>query len=280
MGLTGNILSSDYSVSQSIIHPFYHSTFYHSVTLSVYLCQVKLDILYQDEHLVVINKPANLLSVPDRYLADIPNVVGLVGKKFGDPVYAVHRLDKPTSGCMVVARTAEAHRELNRQFEEREVDKVYHAIVDGQPADEETEVDEPIARNPGQMGAMMVSNRGKYALSIFKPMEYFGHQFALVGVQIFTGRTHQIRVHLAYAGYPLMVDPTYGRREEFKLSEIKGRRYNLREGKEERPLLARAPLHASRLAFDHPVTGERMEFEAELPKDMRATINQLRKLKG
>lgn len=243
-----------------------------------YVKQVKLDILYQDDHLIVINKPANLLSVPDRYIADIPNVVNLLGAKFGDPVIAVHRLDKPTSGCLVVARTPEAHKELNRQFQDREVDKVYHAIVEGQPADGETEVDEPIAANPGKLGAMMVSNKGKHAFTIFKPMEKFGHQFSLVGVQIFTGRTHQIRVHLAYAGYPLMVDPYYGKREEFMLSEIKGRRYNLKKDKEERPLLSRVPLHASRLAFDHPETGERMTFEAQMPKDMRATLNQLRKL--
>jgi 23S rRNA-/tRNA-specific pseudouridylate synthase len=107
-----------------------------------------------------------------------------------------------------------------------------------------------------------------------------GHQFSLLGVQIFTGRTHQIRVHLAYAGYPLMVDPLYGKREAFLLSEIKGRRYNLGKEQEERPLLSRVPLHASRLAFNHPETGKRMEFEAPMPKDMRATLNQLRKLKG
>jgi len=240
---------------------------------------LKLDILYQDDQVIVVNKPANLLSVPDRYDPDIPNLTKLLGQRYGDPIYTVHRLDKPTSGAIVYARTAEAHRELNRQFEEREVDKVYHAIVEGQPGEGEIEVDEPIANNPGQTGKMMVSNKGKYALSIFKQMESFGHQFSLVGVQIFTGRTHQIRVHLAYAGYPLMVDPFYGKRTAFKLSEIK-RRYNLGREEEERPLLSRVPLHAARLAFDHPATGERMEFEAPLPKDMRAVINQLRKLKG
>lgn len=228
--------------------------------------------------MVVVNKPANLLSVPDRYNAEIPNLTHLLGDHFGDPIIAVHRLDKPTSGAIVYARTPEAHKELNRQFQDREIDKVYYAIVDGQPPqDEEIEVDEPIANNPGQTGKMMVSNRGKYALSIFKNLENFGHQFSLVGAQIFTGRTHQIRVHLAYAGFPLLVDPFYGKREEFKLSEIK-RRFNLGRDKEERPLLSRAPLHASKLAFDHPVTGERMTFEADLPKDMRAVLNQLRKL--
>ena len=239
---------------------------------------MKIEILHQDDDVIVVNKPANLLSVPDRYIADIPNVVHLMGAKFDGPMMAVHRLDKPTSGCLVLARNKAAHAELNRQFQEREVDKVYHAIVDGQPPLEETEVDEPIAHNPGKMGAMMVSARGKPSLTIFKPMEHLGQQFSYLGVQIFSGRTHQIRVHLAYAGYPLMVDPLYGKREEFKLSEIKGRRYNLGRDKEERALLSRVPLHATRLAFDHPTTGERLTFEATMPKDMRATLNQLRKL--
>ena len=244
------------------------------------MTNLKLEILHQDAHLVVINKPANVLSVPDRYNEELPNLTGMIGERFGGTAYAVHRLDRPTSGVMVFALTAEAHKELNRQFQEREVDKIYHAIVDGQPPlEEEIEVDEPIARNPGQTGKMMVSNKGKYALSIFKTTEHFGHQFSLVAAQIFTGRTHQIRVHLAYLGYPIMVDPFYGKREEFKLSEIK-RRYNLRRDEDERPLLSRVPLHASRLAFDHPETGERMTFEAKMPKDMRAVLNQLRKLKG
>lgn len=237
---------------------------------------MKIPILHQDEHLLVVNKPADLLSVPDRYNPDIPSVIRRLGDRFGE-VRTVHRLDKPTSGVMVVARTAAAHRELNRQFEQRETDKIYYAIVDGQPPEGEVEIDEPIATNPGKMGQMMVSNRGKYALTIFKPLENLGKNYALVGVQIFTGRTHQIRVHLQYAGYPLLVDPYYGRRSEFKLSEIK-RRYNTGRGKEERPLLSRVPLHAGRLAFTHPDSGERLTFEAEMPKDMRATVAQLRKL--
>lgn len=239
---------------------------------------MKLDILHQDEHVVVVNKPSGLLSIPDRYNAEIPNLTALLGRQLNGPVKAVHRLDRPTSGIIIVARTTEAHRELNRQFEQREIDKVYHAIVDGQPPLlEEIEVDEPIASNPGQTGMMMVSNRGKYAMTLFRAEEHLGNSFAYVGVQIFTGRTHQIRVHLAYAGYPIMVDPKYGKREEFKLSEVK-RKYRTGKGKEERPLLTRVPLHASRIAFDHPATGERMEFTAPLPKDMRATLNQLRKL--
>lgn len=241
--------------------------------------KIKPDILHQDDHVVVINKPADVLSVPDRYDPDIPNLTRILGDHLGGELFAVHRLDKPTSGAMVFARTAEAHRELNRQFSEREVGKIYYAIVEGQPPlEEEIEVDQPVANNPGQTGRMMVSNRGKYALSIFKPVEHFGHQFSLLAAQLFTGRTHQIRVHLAYIGLPLLVDPFYGKRDAFKLSEIK-RRFNLRQDEEERPLLSRAPLHASRLTFDHPDSGERMTFEAQLPKDMRAVLHQLRKLR-
>ncbi|MTB52914.1 RluA family pseudouridine synthase [Lewinella sp. W8] len=242
---------------------------------------MKVPIIFEDEHLLVVNKPAGLLTVPDRYDPGIGNLVHYLGTRYGDPILPVHRLDRPTSGVVVVARTPAAHKELNRQFREREVDKIYHALVEGVPAAEEAEIDEPIGPNPGKSGQMMVTARGKYALTLYKVMEPIGDQFSLVGVQIFTGRTHQIRVHLAYIGHPLVVDPFYGKRTEFMLSEIKGRKYRLgKHTHEERPLLNRVPLHAHRLAFTHPATGERMSFEAERPKDMRAVLNQLRKLVG
>ena len=238
---------------------------------------MQIPILFEDEHLIVVDKPAEVLTVPDRHDPDAPNLKQLLADRYGT-IIPVHRLDKPTSGALVFARTPEAHRGLSMQFEAREVEKVYLALVDGVPEPEEGEIDEPIAPHPSHVGRMMVSNRGgKFARTDYKVMERLG-KFSLVGVQIFTGRTHQIRVHLAYLGYPLLVDPFYGRRTEFFLSEIKGKRYNKAKHAVERPLLARVPLHASRLGFTHPVTEEWQHYEVEMPKDMRAMANQLRKL--
>ncbi len=238
---------------------------------------MKIPILFQDDHLIVVDKPADVLTVPDRHDPDLPNLKQLLGDKYGT-IIPVHRLDKPTTGLLVFARNPEAHRGLSMQFEAREVEKVYLALVDGVPDPEEGEIDEPIAPHPSKVGRMLVTNRGgKIARTDYKVMEKMGN-FSLVGVQIFTGRTHQIRVHLAYLGYPLIVDPFYGKRTEFMLSEIKGRRYNKGKHEVERPLLSRVPLHASRLGFKHPITEEWMPFEVEMPKDMRAMINQLGKL--
>ena len=237
---------------------------------------MKLDIVHQDDSLVVVNKPADVLSVPDRHDPELPNLRQLLGARFGE-IIPVHRLDRPTTGLIVFARTAAAHRALSLQFEARDVEKVYLALVDGVPEPEEATIDEPIAPHPAQVGRMMVSSRGKFARTDYKVLERLGN-FSLVGVQIFTGRTHQIRVHLAYAGHPLLVDPFYGKRTAFKLSELKGRRYNLKKHEVERPLLARVPLHAHRLAFTHPASGEWLSFRVEPPKDMRAVTNQLRKL--
>ena len=238
---------------------------------------MKLDLLHEDAHLVVVNKPADVLSVPDRHDPELPNLKHLLTERLG-LIMPVHRLDRPTTGLLVFARTAEAHRALSMQFESRDVEKVYLALVDGTPDPAEGEIAAPIAPHPARVGQMMVSNRGgKVARTDYKVMEELG-KFSLVGVQIFTGRTHQIRVHLAYIGYPLIVDPFYGKRSEFMLSELKGRRYNKGKHEVERPLLSRVPLHASRLGFTHPATGEFLRFEAELPKDMRAMVKQLGKL--
>jgi RluA family pseudouridine synthase len=236
---------------------------------------MKFDLVYEDEELLVVNKPADLLTVPDRHDPDLPNLKQLLGQRYGQ-IIPVHRLDRPTTGLVVFARNPEAHRSMSMQFEARDVEKVYLALVDGTPEPPEGEIDEPIAPHPAKVGRMMVSNRGKFARTDYKVMEELG-KFSLIGVQIFTGRTHQIRVHLAYIGHPLLVDPFYGRRSEFMLSEVKGRRYNKGKHEVERPLLSRVPLHASRLGFMHPVSGEFIRFEAELPKDMRAMVKQLGK---
>jgi 23S rRNA pseudouridine955/2504/2580 synthase/23S rRNA pseudouridine1911/1915/1917 synthase len=234
-----------------------------------------LDILHEDDDLLVVIKPAGLLTIPDR-AGNKDSLLGALQHKYGT-VFTVHRLDRETSGVLCFARNEAAHRNLSLQFEHHTTDKFYYALVDGVLHHEEGEIDKPIGEHPAIPGKMIVSAQGKPSLTFYRVLERF-KRFTLAEALIKTGRTHQIRVHFQSIGYPLAVDALYGRRSGFRLSEIKGKTY--RTGKfseEERPLMERTSLHAARLRLDHPVSGERLEFKAELPKDFNAVLAQLRK---
>ncbi len=236
---------------------------------------MKPDIIYEDEHLIVVNKQAGLLSIPDR-AGNKESLLGLLERQYGK-VFVVHRLDRETSGILCFARNEAAHRHLSLQFEHHTSDKYYLALVDGVLHHDEGEIDKPIGEHPTISGKMAIVHSGKPSLTFYRVLERF-KRFSLAEILIKTGRTHQIRVHFQSIGYPLAVDALYGRRAAFYLSEIKGKSY--KSGKyteEERPMMERTSLHSSRLRLDHPVTGERMEFKAELPKDFAAILNQLRK---
>lgn len=236
----------------------------------------KLEILHADDQIVLINKASGMLSIPDRYAPEKPNLLTLLKKKYGD-IYTVHRLDKETSGILCYARTETAHKHLSKQFQERTVDKIYLTLVDGQMHQEEGVIDKPIAPHPHISGKMIVTQKGKVSRTDWKVVETFKN-FTLVEANIKTGRTHQIRVHFEALGYPLAIDSTYGRREAFLLSEVKSKKkYRLGKDQEERPLMSRSILHAYRLTIEHPTTGEAITTEAPLPKDFRAVVQQLRK---
>jgi 23S rRNA pseudouridine1911/1915/1917 synthase len=233
------------------------------------------ELVHEDEQMIVVQKSSGVLTIPDRYKPELPNIRGLLQKHFGE-IFVVHRLDFDTSGLICFARNEEAHRHLSLQFEHRSVRKIYHAILDGQIRPEEGTIDQPIAPIAHQPGKMTVHPKGKPSLTTYKILESF-KGFSLVEAQIHTGRTHQVRVHFASLGFPLVIDPVYGRREAFYLSEIKGKSYRLGKQKVERPLVSRATLHAAQLELDHPVSGERLSFESPWPKDIKAMINQFRK---
>lgn len=236
----------------------------------------KLEIIHQDEDLIIVNKPAGLLTLPDRFKPkEKPNLKTQLDQQHGK-VWTVHRLDRETSGLLVFALHEDSHRHLSQQFQERTVAKTYLALLDGCPAEASGTIDRPIGPNPAKAGQMMVVRKGKPSVSHYRVVEIF-RQFTLAEFNIETGRTHQIRVHAAAIGHPLAVDAFYGRREALYLSEIKQRGFNLAHSREERPLLSRIALHASQLAIDHPSTQERLHFEAPLPKDFRAVLNQLNK---
>ncbi len=232
-------------------------------------------ILWQDDHLVVVNKLPGVLSIPDRYNAKRPNIKRQLEAKLG-PLWTVHRIDADTSGILILARHAKAHQHLSMQFERRLVEKTYHALVDGCPHPSSGWINKPLGPHPGKPGQMIVSSKGKESRTHFQLVEAFA-PCSLLEVRIETGRMHQIRVHMQSIGHPLWVDPVYGRREAFYLSSIKGSRYRTGKFEEEKPLLSRLSLHAARIRFEHPETGAPIHLEAPYPKDLAATLKQIRK---
>lgn len=231
-------------------------------------------VLYEDEELLALNKASGLATIPERGKAE--SLKTLAQGKFGQ-LWTVHRIDKETSGVVLFARNAEAHRDLNEQFRTRETGKQYVAILEGEMPQDEMRIDIPLAPDPGKAGRIRPSAKGKESLTILRARERF-QGYTLAEAQPLTGRQHQIRVHCRAVGLPLLVDFLYGNRDAFYLSSIKRKFKDY--GREERPLIDRLTLHAESLTVRHPGTGEPITFTAELPKDLRALLTQLRKLKG
>jgi len=237
-----------------------------------------LEILFENEDLVILNKPAGVLSIPDRFVPEKPNLVHQLEQKY-EKAWIVHRLDKDTSGAICFALNAETHRDLSLQFQERSVEKYYWAILDGLLSKPSGTIDLGIAPHPVTKGKMIGSRRGKKATTEYKVLETFKY-FSLVEAEIKTGRTHQIRVHFASLGHPLAVDELYGNRAALFFSEIKRKNFNKGKNEEERPFFQRLTLHAQRIAFTNPADGERIEVSAPLPKDFQALTRQLEKWLG
>lgn len=228
--------------------------------------RIDLTILYEDADLSVIDKPAGMVVHPGtgvsegtlvnallaRYpeLSDLQTDTGRQG--------IVHRLDKDTSGVMVVARNASALVNLQRQFQARTVEKVYLALVERAPKTLTGRIEAPIGRDPKQRKRMAVIKDGKPAITEFRVLDTeFRDGQALVELNLLTGRTHQIRVHMAFIGAPIVGDSVYGFRRQ-------------------RTGMKRNFLHAVRLSFDHPTSGERLTFSADLPAGLQNLLEKLR----
>lgn len=232
-----------------------------------------IEILYEDDYLIIVNKPAGIYSVPDRHQSEKDNLLFRLWA-IDDAILPVHRLDKDTSGVICYAKEAETHQLMNTLFEERKVQKTYLALVNGIMRQAEGLIDAPIADRAGQPGTMRIHPDGKQSLTNYKVEKNF-QMFTLVSMYPHTGRTHQIRVHALSIGHPLAIDPIYGTRSELRLSEIK-RNYKF-SGTEENPIMQRLTLHAKELKFPHPYTQELVTVTAPLPKDFHALLSQLEK---
>jgi 23S rRNA pseudouridine1911/1915/1917 synthase len=231
-------------------------------------------VLHADEHLLIIDKPPGFVSIGGR--PGEPNVPDLLRDRRLVPAdeafRVVHRLDRDASGVLVYARTLEAQRRLTEAFAERRVEKVYLALVQGYVT-EDGEIDLPLAVDKSGNRAEVARQTGKPAVTRYHIRERVaGH--TLLECRPLTGRFHQIRVHLAAVGHPLAVDPLYGGGTAVRLSEYKPD-YHTSRRREERPLIERLTLHAARITFEHPADSGPVTFESPLPKDFRATVNQL-----
>ena len=233
-------------------------------------------VIYSDDDIIVLNKRSGILIAQDRYNPDAPRLDLLAEKEFGK-LFAVHRIDKDTSGLIIYARNEEAHKNLSMQFEKRQVQKTYHALVYGHPLWENLHVDLALQPDGDARHRTIPSKKfGKPSVTDFHLIGICG-PYSWIEAKPKTGRTHQIRVHLAQNGLSIVCDPLYsGNQKPVRLSEIK-RKWNGDEF-EERPLLSRLALHAYKIEFTHPSTGEKVSFTAPYPKDMDATRKQLAKI--
>jgi 23S rRNA pseudouridine1911/1915/1917 synthase len=222
--------------------------------------EAKRLIVHLDDDLAVIEKPAGLVvhSAPSHKGETLVEVLeGISGGGEGGRPGIVHRLDKDTSGLMVVARNDEAHRALARMVKAREVDREYTALVEGHLSSRTGTIDAPLGRHRRQRTKRAIKGAGsRQARTHFGVIEVLPAD-TLAHARLETGRTHQIRVHFAAIGHPVAGDPEYGSRGRHGL----GRQF----------------LHASRLAFEHPRTGERLEFSSELPEDLRGALEEARR---
>lgn len=239
-----------------------------------------IEILFEDDNFIVVNKPPHLPVIPDRFGAFNYNLRDLLTGNYhkenpDGKIWVVHRIDADTSGLVLFAKNEEYHRLMSDIFEKREIEKYYLAITDKILPDFEGTIDRPLLKTSRRT---IVHQKGKPSQTEYRVVERFDGK-DLVELKLLTGRTHQIRVHLKSIGCALFADAVYGNREVISLANIKST-YHSRDIEEPRALCSRLTLHAHRLQFADPKTGDERKFEALLPKDLMAVLKALRKYRS
>ncbi len=222
-------------------------------------------LIYEDSDLIIVNKPAGLLTIRDGYDESLPYLIRQLEKHYGK-LWVVHRLDKETSGIVVIARNFQSHRTLNQQFETRQVKKIYHALIMGNPPWDRRSVQSPLRVNGDRRHRTIIDPiHGKPAHTEFEVIKRW-NRISLIAAVPFTGYTHQIRAHLWSEGFPILADPLYKKRD-------------LENHPWQQPLIQRLALHALKITFQHPTKNTPFTIEAPYPIDFQRALQFLEQQK-
>ncbi len=261
--VNGKVVNNKYQVKQG---DEIEITIAAPVEVDIVAENIPIDIVYEDKDLLIVNKPQNMVvhPAPGNYTGTLVNALlyhckeGLSGINGEIRPGIVHRIDKDTSGLLMIAKNDRAYLGLSELLKDHHITRKYQAIVYGKLKQEHGFIEQPIARSPQDRKKMAIVQGGRYAKTEYRVLETFKN-FSLVELTLYTGRTHQIRVHMKHIGHPLLGDPVYG-----PAKTMFG--------------LTGQMLHAKVLGFKHPITGEEMYFESELPPYFQTVIDKLRKL--
>jgi 23S rRNA pseudouridine955/2504/2580 synthase/23S rRNA pseudouridine1911/1915/1917 synthase len=231
-----------------------------------------IEVIYQDDDIIVVNKPSGIMVMPDQHTNEGKTLIGMLKEQLNRKIWVVHKIDKDTSGVLIFAKNAESHRNINMQFENFQVYKKYIALLSGVLKENEGTINKPILISGRDVSIDII---GKESMTKFKVLKRFKN-YTLVEAIPLTYRRHQVRIHFWSLGYPLAIDAEYGVSDPIMLSRLK-RNYKVKKNKAEKPLISRLTLHARSLTLTLPSNGIGKTFEAPLPKDFELMFKQLKK---
>ncbi len=234
---------------------------------------MQIEKIYEDIDYLIVNKPAGVSTIPDRVDKEQLNLFDILKSSYKE-LYIVHRIDKDTTGVVGFAKNEQAHIELSKMFEERNVEKIYLAIVYGKFPIQQGKIELPISENKNNPTKVKIDfKNGKLSITEYKVIQTFKN-YTFLEVHPLTGRRHQIRIHLSTIGHPIVADKLYSSKDAFYLSEIKK---DYKNKYKESPIISRCALHSYKLKFLHFRTNKHVEITAPLPKDFELLLKHLRK---